>query len=115
MENKFKLVGLEPPNVKKPVIDWSICILCQKDTNEKLKCPAKGKHLNVCGYKTLVKNLLSFQELNSLPENINLSDLDEGNGLEETLKVKSASWHDSCRVKYNKTELLRVKKRLEKN
>ena len=53
--------------------------------------------------------------MNPFPENINLSDLDEGNGLEETLTVKSASWHDSCRVKYNKTELLRVKKRLEEN
>ena len=58
-------------------------------------------------------NLLSFHEIDSLPHNIKILHLDDGSGLETSFKKNSASWHDSCRIKFNKTELVRARKRIE--
>ena len=109
----FTFVGYDPPLSKVSEINWSLCILCQSLTNEKLKCPAKSKRLTVCGYQSLSSNLLSFHEIDSIPHNIKISHLDDGIGLETSLKKNSASWHDSCRIKFNKTELVRARKRIE--
>ena len=42
---------------------------------------------------------------------IPLSRLNDGEGIELTLRKHKAKWHGSCRLKYNKTELQRARKR----
>lgn len=37
--------------------------------------------------------------------------LDEGSGIEETLVAKEAVYHQTCKLKYNKTKLDRAEKR----
>ena len=42
---------------------------------------------------------------------MNLAQFDEGDGIEFTLHKQKAKWHDSCRLEYNKTQLLHVESR----
>ena len=92
--------------------DWSKCIICQKDVSEVLRCPAESKRATQgSGYKTLSELLLGFQRIGCFPRSINLSRLDDGNGIAETLQQHMAKWNNSCRLLYNRTELKRVEKR----
>ena len=63
------------------------------------------------GYKTIIELLVGFKRIGCLPSSINLSRLDDGSGIEETLKRYEAKWHDSCRLLYNSTKLKRAEKR----
>ena len=58
----------------------------------------------------LVDNLVGFYKINCLP-GINLVRLDEDAGIMETFWFHKARWHDSCRLKYNKTKLQWAEKR----
>jgi len=88
--------------------DWTKCVICQEDNpSDTLQCSAmKG---DGTGYTTLADNLISFSELGSLP--FNISRLDEGTGVEATLKTRSASVHKLCRLNYSKSRLDRERKR----
>ena len=80
-----------------PTNDWTLCILCQKKTSEPLQCPGKSKRPDIgSGYTTLSKNLDRFKELGSIPLQLNVSRLDDGEGIEHCLKSNSALWHKSC-------------------
>ncbi|KAG0714703.1 hypothetical protein GWK47_001512 [Chionoecetes opilio] len=92
--------------------DWSKCVLCQEDTSEVLHCPAESTRATQgAGYKTIAELLVGFDRIGCLPTSINLSRLDDGNGIEETLQRHKAKWHDSCRLLYNRTKLQRAEKR----
>ena len=94
------------------VTDWSKCFLCQEDTTEVLQCPAESRRgRQGAGYSTITDLLEGFSVIDSLPKTLNLSRLDDGEGVEVTLKEHKAKWHDSCRLRYNKTELQRAEKR----
>ena len=63
--------------------------MCQKVTNEVLQCPAKSKRLDISvgqGYSTLSASI----ELHELPIPVDLERLDEGNGIEATLRENKA-------------------------
>lgn len=91
--------------------DWNKCILCQEDTSEVLHCPAESTCVRQGeGYKTIGK-LVGFDRIDCLPTSMNLSRLDDGNGIEETQQRHKAKWHDSCRLLYNRTKLQRAEKR----
>ncbi|KAK0059815.1 hypothetical protein Bpfe_010674 [Biomphalaria pfeifferi] len=86
---------------------WDMCALCQKNTKEKLQCPANARQTNQGStYVTLAKNLTKFGECGALSPGI-LTRLDDGDGVEETFMKKKASFHMSCRLKYNTTKLKR--------
>ena len=92
--------------------DWSKCILCQKNTTESLHCPDESKHnTQGAGYKTIAGLLEDFNTAGCLPRTITLSRLDDGEGVEATLRKHRAKWHDSCRLQYNRTKLQRAEKR----
>lgn len=39
-------------------VDWTICALCQKHSNERLQCPGESKQANAgAGYITIDKDL----------------------------------------------------------
>ena len=93
------------------VTDWSKCFLCQEDSTEVLRCPAKSLCGTGAGYSTIADLLRGFSAIGHLPKTLNLSRLDDGEGIEVTLKKHKARWHDSCRLGYNKTQLRRAEKR----
>ena len=94
-------------------INWNLCALCQlKNTSEKLVSPVNDKRKDCgSGYKSLADNLPKFQEFGKLPIQVLLSLLDEGGGIEETLRSHQASWHKSCFNKCNSAKLTRAQKR----
>ena len=46
-----------------------------------------------------------------LTKTIDLSRLDDGEGIEATLQQHKAKWHNYCRLQYNKTKLQHAEKR----
>ena len=64
-------------------MDWDLCIICQKNSIEKLQCPANSKRKDACA-ATLP--LLEFQKLEITPKCPDVECLDEGLGLEQTLE-----------------------------
>ena len=92
--------------------DWSKCIICLNHVSEVLRCPAGFNRVTQGSrYKTLSELLLGFQRTGCFPRSINLSRLDDGNDIAETLQQHKAKWHDSCRLLYNRTKLQRSEKR----
>ena len=89
------------------IIDWSLCMLCQQSNKQQLREPANGRNQNqASGYSTLVNNLLEMEQLEELPDEINISHLDDGSGLRNTLEKNNAKWHKVCYDKYNSTKVL---------
>ena len=101
MAKVYKIVDPLQPGTSKqhPETDWIKCVLCQQESSEVLRCPAKSKCITQgSGYKTITELLVGFERIGCLPPSINLSRLDDGSGIEETLKRYEAKWHDSCRL-----------------
>ena len=96
--------------------DWNKCVFCQADTAEVLRCPVESKRsINQgAGYKTVADLLMKFSQIGCLPPSINISRLDDGEGIAATLYRHKAKWHDSCRLMYNQTKLRRAVKRKRK-
>ena len=92
--------------------NWNFCALCEQETEEKLVYPLSSTRKNYgSGYKSLAYNLQQFHETGELPIHTSLSSLDEGNGIEETLKRHEAKWHKSCFNKCSTLKLQRAQKR----
>ena len=60
---------------------------------------------------TLADNLFGFSNIDSLPKTIDVTRLDDGDGVEATFQRNRAKWHDSCRLEFNSTQLVRAEKR----
>ena len=92
--------------------DWTLCILCQTETNEALQCPAESCCKDVViDYSTFSENLQKFPELQELPMDKNINRLNEGGGIVSTLEHNKAKWHKSCHIKFNSPKLKRAEKR----
>ena len=80
--------------------DWDICFLYQQNSREKLICPSKRTQKdNHVGYKTLVDDLLQFESNGSL--DLSLNGLVEN----ENSLSKQASFHETCRNRYDRYHL----------
>lgn len=78
--------------------------MCQTDTpGESLQCPLRSTKGPIgSGYASLAEDLLRFQDLQHMPMNLQVERLDDGNGVEATLRAHSAQWHKKCHLKVNK-------------
>eukprot|EP00794_Sanderia_malayensis_P001481 gene1481-1638_t len=94
-------------------MDWKLCIICQANkTGEPLQCPAISKRKDVgASYSSFANNLQEFRIIGSVPGNLNLENLDDGQGVEKTLMERKASWHKTCRNAFSNAKLERAKKR----
>ena len=87
-------------------LDWSKCLFRQKDTGKKLVCPANcADRFKGAGYKTIAEALQSFNDIDCLPEDVLLTRMDDGDGLEQTLVSRRAKFHTACSLKFNKSEI----------
>ena len=71
------------------------CIICQLDTKEPLTCPTDA------GYKTIAENIIQFNELHCMPGQIDITQMDHGNGIESAFKEQNAKWHKTCYLKFS--------------
>lgn len=89
-------------------INWSLCVLCQECTDAPLVCPANSTRKDVgAGYETLDENLTGFLELGVNPVPVDISRLNEGDGIATTLSRNGASWHANCRLRSSTSRLAR--------
>lgn len=89
-------------------IDWSKCILCQKQTREPLQCPGNSRRHDVgAGYQFLAIILPEFDKIGLLPPGLVLSRIDDGDGLQASLQRNGAKYHKSCRSNFSTRELSR--------
>jgi len=72
--------------------DWKLCIFCQTDIpGETLQCPLRSTKKPIgSSYASLADELLHFQNLHHMPMNLQVGGLDEGDGVEATLRRHSA-------------------------
>jgi len=94
--------------------DWSKCCLCQTAKNDDLKSPPMHYSYSIeqDGYSMIARNIPLFQSINALPIILDPSRIDEGGGIEETLRRRQAQYHQSCRIMLNNTKLERAQKRV---
>ena len=91
--------------------DWNKCCLCQEDATENLIPSSKSFKREESGYKNIATNLPLFHKLNALPIPIDIKPLDDGSGIENTLRLNNAKYHNSCRLMFNNSKLQRAQKR----
>ena len=67
--------------------DWNKCVFCQTDRAEVLQCPVESKRSidQGTGYKTVADLLMKFSQIGCLLPSINISQLDDGEGIAATL------------------------------
>ena len=70
--------------------DWNKCCLRQGDNNENLIPSSKFYKREEAGYKNIATNLPLFHEINSLPIPMDIKRLDDGSGIENTLRLNNA-------------------------
>ena len=95
------------------VLDWSSCIICQKDASEPLKCPLNSLHATSqnrsSSYTHFLTNVEQFCKIEALPVELPFRE-------EETVQTfisNSASWHKSCYLKFNNCKLAKAIKKQE--
>lgn len=91
--------------------DWGKCCLCQTDRKEELKSPPTRYECSSDGYSMLATNIPHFQAINLLPMKLDPSRLDDGGGIEDTLRRNNAKYHHKCRLMFNNCKLERATKR----
>ena len=91
--------------------NWSICVLCQESTSERLISPANATRKHGSGYRVLDHNLKKIKKLEGISMNIKLEWLNDGSGIEQTLRTNNAVWHKSCFNKCDNLKLQRAQKR----
>ena len=91
--------------------DWKKCCLCQTDKKEDLQSPPTHHVLQHDGYTMLATNVPLFHEIKQMPMILDLGRLDEGGGIEATLRRNQAKYHLNCQALFNNTKLLRARKR----
>lgn len=100
------------PGSSKWKTDWSKCCICQEDKdNEDLKSPPTRYSSEQDGYTMIATNVPLFHALNEMPIVLDPARLDEGGGIEETLRRNKAQYHQSCGYLFNNTKLDRARKR----
>ena len=59
--------------------DWKLCVICQKNTPEPLKCPMKSKAGTADNkkeaYRLFLQRVAEFKELDAHPNKVKFNDL----------------------------------------
>lgn len=64
------------------VTNWKLCVICQESNKDGLQCRADSRRADKgAGYKTLADNLKQFADLGYMSKDVDLSRLDEGDGI----------------------------------
>lgn len=108
----FKMANVRPLSSNLET-DWNKCCLCQIDKDEDLKSPPTRYETDRDndGYVMLARNIPLFNGIHQMPIKLDPNRLDQGNGIEESLRVNNAKYHQSCRLSFSNSKLERARKR----
>jgi hypothetical protein len=101
------------PLKSKSQTDWNKCFLCRTEKKgEDLKSPPTHYSFikNNNGYYMIATNIPLFQGINQLPIILDPIILEEGGGIEETLRRNNGKYHQNCRLLFNNTMLEKTRK-----
>ena len=84
--------------------NWKLCCLCQHSTTEKLLNATSS------GYLTLASNIPQFYKINCMPIPLDPNTLDDGDEIQLTLEKNNATYHKSCKLKFQTSKLERKRK-----
>ena len=92
---------LRPGIETTPRTNWELCIICQADTDEPLQCPLRStmKSIDICS-ASLTEDIFQFKGFRHMSMDLNLSRMDDGEGIEVTVMSHSAQWHKKYRLKF---------------
>ena len=101
---------------------WTLCALCQDGSENDLRDPFKSTRKSdvrteengrkrMKGYETLAKNIVRLQKLNELPLSIDLARLNDGTGIENTMIINHAKYHDHCYKLFDNRVVERAEKK----
>ena len=109
--NYMSTMGSENPVITKRQTDWTKCCLCQKEKkNENLTLPPTHYVPEHDGYTMIATMVPLFHEMCRMPLIFDPARLDEGGGLEATLRRNVVKYHTSCRHMFNNTKLEHARK-----
>jgi hypothetical protein len=85
--------------------NWTKCCLYQQKKKEDLKSPPSSYTIKADGYTNIATNVPLFHAINALLIKLDPQRLDEGEGIENTLRRNNAQYHQSCILMFsnNKT------------
>ena len=92
-------------------MDWTLCVICQKQRSEDLKCPMKSTLSEDAPdvYSNFLQNVDDFRATDALPVIIKF-----GPDVNSTTLIENkAKWHKSCHLKFSKSKLVKAQKRKE--
>ena len=101
------------PVITKSQTDWEICCLCQEEKekkNENMTSPLTHYVPEHDGYTIIATNVPLFHGMCEMPLTFEPVGLDEGGGIEVTLRRNVAKYQTSCRYMFNNTKLERARK-----
>ena len=80
--------------------DRNKCCLCQEHKNENLIPSSKSYKREEAVYKNIATNRPVCHEINALPIPMDIKGLNEGSGIENTLRLNNAKYHNTCRLMF---------------
>ena len=97
-------------------LTWNLCVLCQEDTPESLKCPANSKNVsNIADVYTNTAGLLKrFIDAGKIPSNFHrrlISFMSTAPDAGKTFLEKKVSWHSYCKSLITESKLKSSSKR----
>ena len=97
-------------------MDWTLSALCQEHSEkESLRDTRRANNQSSQDvYDTFARNLKALSELDALPFGINISRLDDGCGISETLAKHDAKWHKNCYIQCSSSYVARAESRARK-
>ena len=67
-------------------MEYTLCVICQRKTDEDLTCPTDSKRKDVgAGYLTAERDFKDFSKYSALPSFMKLGRIDNGSGIQSTL------------------------------
>ena len=116
ISSKIKFAGPSTLTQPAPLLletDWTKCVICQGEKNEKLGFPAESLNQGTvgAGYVSLAEDVTAFNDVNCLPKQFDISRINDDDSVEVTLQRGKARFHNTCRLDYCKTRLQRAMKR----
>ena len=89
--------------------DWNLCILCQEDIAENIRCPTNNKNKDgiVTTYNDAAFLLREFFSIGQLTETFHpaLTTLFRCSNLPDAFLQNEAKWHGTCKSKITQSKL----------
>ena len=107
--HRFTIVSPDVPPVKRRIVDWTLCYICQEDCNSSnilfpSKFPGFAENPEKSSYYSTAQKLKNFQDIDELPPFLrnHVEHYESANTLALDFIQNKAVFHKNCVSSYNK-------------